>query len=260
MRNIRGAVALLSTMVLSVPAHAALIRDYDLNGTLADSLGGPALVPIAASGSPVGSFTTVGAANGWGFGTNSGLQANGLTNTTNYSIQLRFSFEQITSWRRIIDFKNRTTDVGLYNYGGPIQFYPDTTGSVIFAPNQIVDIIVTRDGGSKAFNIYASGVNVLSRVDSGNDAVFDTAGNPLRFFVDDLVVPNEASAGFVDFIRIFDAPLTAREAECLQTGAPAACGIVVPPPSNVPEPETLALFGVGLAGMLLARRGARRRG
>ncbi len=244
------AAALMSLGLAAGAQAAAVVHDYQLNGTLADAQGGPALTAISAGG-PTGTL----GATGFNFATNGGLQLmNGAFDADNYSIEMEFSFDAVTSWRRIIDFKNRTTDVGLYNYWGAIQFFPDTTGSGLFTPGGIVNIIITRDGATDAFNIYANGTNVLSRTDVNDDAVFSMPGQQANFFVDDLVVRNEASSGFADYIRFYDGALTAVEASCLQTNDPAACGVAPPPTGSVPVPGSLALAGLALLGLGATQR------
>ncbi|MFG6441162.1 LamG-like jellyroll fold domain-containing protein [Roseateles sp. LKC17W] len=243
-----AAASLALGLASSALAAPVLMHDYTLNGTLADALGGPSLVAINAGGTD----GTIGA-TGFSFPKNSGLQlTNGSFNAANYSIEMAFSFDEIGSWRRIIDFKERSTDTGLYNLSGAIAFYPYTTGSGLFAPGQMVNIIITRDDATDMFNVYANGASVLSLLDTAGDAVFSTANETVNFFRDDLPVPNEASAGFVDRIRFFDGVLSATEARCLQTADPAACGVASG--GTVPEPASLGLVGLALLGLGAARR------
>jgi len=75
-RNWALALAALA-MLSSSPADAGLIHDYQLNGSLADALGGPALVDLGG---------TLGA-DRFSFANNLGLRLTaGLPNPDNYSI------------------------------------------------------------------------------------------------------------------------------------------------------------------------------
>ena len=79
-----AAIALLvgSTVGFLGNAQSALTHDYQLNGSLADTLGGPSLV--SAGG--------VLSANGYSFGANQGLSlSNALGDNGNYSIEMQFS-------------------------------------------------------------------------------------------------------------------------------------------------------------------------
>src|SRR5262249_53350490 len=66
----------------------------------------------------------------------------------------------------------------------------------------------TRDAATKEVVGYINGVEQIRFTDGGDLATFTGPSNIINFFIDDLVIPNEASAGVVDRIRIFDRPLT----------------------------------------------------
>ena len=123
-------------------ANAALIHDYQLNGTLADALGGPALV---AAGGTLG-------ANNYSFAANQGLSlSNGLPSSNgNYSIAMTFQFASTNGYTKIIDFKDRSSDNGLYNFNGRLNFYNYVTSSdnTNFVSNQDVDVVLTRSPGN----------------------------------------------------------------------------------------------------------------
>jgi hypothetical protein len=83
---------------------AGLIHQYRLDGTLADDLGGPALV---ADGGTLGSTR-------YTFAANQGLSlSGGLSNPGLYSIEMVFQFATTSGFRKILDFKDRSSDLGL---------------------------------------------------------------------------------------------------------------------------------------------------
>jgi hypothetical protein len=149
MRQTRKVVwaVLGTTALLAGPARASiLIHDYQLNGSFADGLGGPSLVP---GGGTLG-------ATGYAFDANQGLSlSNGLAAPDHYSIEIVFNFSELTSWRRIVDFKNRTSDTGLYNFQTSLQFYNVDTGpAAAFVPNVDARLIITRDDTTDLFVGY----------------------------------------------------------------------------------------------------------
>src|SRR4051812_14541803 len=107
MRYFPAAVAAFGAVIglSGASANAAsLIHAYNLNGSYADSLGGPSLVDAGG---------TLGA-DLYSFGTNQGLSlSNGLTSATSYSIELSFEYDALSGFRKILDFKDRTNDGGL---------------------------------------------------------------------------------------------------------------------------------------------------
>ena len=244
MKRIIAATILLSLLVLLGPTSswgAILVRDYELNGSFADALGGPAINPNGGTLNPTN----------YSFGPNQGLNVLNAAvphdySPNDYSIETTFSFSQLSSFRKILDFKDRTVDAGLYNSNGALDFFPLPAGPPgAFQPNVFAHLVVTRDVLTGQFVGYVNGVQQISFTDSTAMAVFTAANNIMWFFQDDLAVPNEASGGVVDFIKIYKGALTAAEVRALEQA--------------VPEPTTLLLTGFGF-GTLAVSAWRRRRG
>src|SRR2546422_731867 len=85
------------------PSHS-----YSLNGTYADDLGGPSLM---AHG---GSLTS----NGYAFLAGQGLTLSNAIPKTTYSIEVVYAIAETNGYRKLLDFKDRTSDNGLYNWDG----------------------------------------------------------------------------------------------------------------------------------------------
>ena len=105
--------------------QAILIDEYTLQGTLADSLGGPPLASLGGTITPTG----------YVFAANQGLAfTNPALTSANFSIELSFKFDVTTGYRKIVDFLNLGSDSGLYQLNGNLNFYPvATTGTSDFA-------------------------------------------------------------------------------------------------------------------------------
>ncbi len=224
------------------------LHDYELNNSLADTLGGPSLVNNGA---------TLGA-SGLTFAPNQGPSLSnwlgGSATSGNYSIEMYFSLDTTGGFRKLIDYSNRVSDTGLYNIGTALQLYNLPGGpSGAFAGGVMTHLVFTRDGASNQIVGYINGVTTfgISQTDSSNIAVFAAANNIISFFQDDSATNfGEASGGFVDFIRIYDTPLTAQDAQNL-FGAINA----------VPEPATMIMLAAGVAGtgMVTYRKLSRKR-
>src|SRR4029079_3181217 len=63
---------------------------------------------------------------------------------------------------------------------------------------------------------------------SFNTGVLQSPNYPARFFIDDVAVPNEHSAGAVARIRVFDTALSAAEVAALE-------GVDLSPPTSKPD-------------------------
>ena len=148
----------------------------------------------------------------YSFGPNQGLAlSNGLADAGSYSIETVFRFSEINGYRKIIDFKDRTVDAGLYNRTGELRFHSIQSGpSGAFAPNVVAHLVVTRDATTDGFVAYVNGVRQIAFMDTGDNVVFSAPNNIIHFFKDDF--GSEASTGVVDRIVVYDEALTAAEA------------------------------------------------
>ena len=98
---------------------------YSLNGTLAkDSGNGPSLVAYGGTIAPTG----------FNFGVNEGLSLSGTGAVDVYSIDIKFYFNDLNAssdgYQRILDFKNRATDQGLYSTNTALTFFFRATGTL----------------------------------------------------------------------------------------------------------------------------------
>jgi hypothetical protein len=235
--NAFGTLILAAGMMTGFAGFGASpVHIYDLNGSLDDSLGG---LPLVSNG---GSLATFGY---YTFGANQGPTFLGEASLADsYTIGLRFSFEEIGSWRKIVDFKQRSSDAGLYNFNGALEFYPITSIGT-FPQNTFVDVVISRDGVTDVVSAYIEGQPALSFVDSGNLAVADlVSGNALfELLRDDFQVgPHESSAGVLDRVVVYQGALTAEE---------------IPNAVEVPEAGTTA--AIGTVGLLAVGQWLRRR-
>jgi len=229
-----GALICLGMTDAAQAGPAAPVREYLFGNTLADSLGGPSLQSL---GGTVGNGSYV-------FVAGQGLILDGaLASGAAYSIEITAGLDQVSEYRRILDFKDGASDGGLYSFAGSLSFTPTIfgPGSVISAGN-FVTILLTRDSGSNLLTGYADGVMQFSLTDTPGNAVFSTPGARVVFFRDDSVFPGEESSGAVRSIRVFDRGLSSTE--------------VVELYAPVPEPGTwaLTLTGLGLLGWAARRR------
>jgi OOP family OmpA-OmpF porin len=189
---------------------------YDFNnGLLPIETGGPALKQLGQAGH----FIKEKIPNSddlsrtiYQFEKNSGLQfsnteAKGFLDKS-FTIEIYFKLNELDSWKRVLDFKNRKSDYGSYIYDGKLNFYDFAIGEK--APvraNQYVHYVYSRDFESKIIKMYINGQSKLEFKDPGKEGILD-ADQVLNFFQDDLVANHEASAGAVALIRVYDRVMT----------------------------------------------------
>jgi hypothetical protein len=203
---------------------------YELNGSFAETNGGASLVPNGGTIGPTG----------YTFGVNAGLSLSNIGISDAYSIAIRFYFDDvnasINTFQKILDFKNRQSDSGLYSESGSLQLFATTgsgdphAGSGVhdFTNGTPADLLVTRSANG-FFSASVNGHFAFSVMDMNGATTFSGPSNIINFFMDDLVsFAPEAGTGFVDRIQV--------------TTFPAV---------QVPGP----IVGAGLPGLILAGSG-----
>lgn len=201
-----------------------LVVEYEFNGTLTDRYNNSTLTPWGPV--PVNSRNNVESGflsdqNGpyWYWRSN---QSNGggfnidvnQNISTSYTIGLRFSFNLVSGYKRIIDFSNGSSDNGFYFLNGKLNFFPYGTGPTSISSNQLVDLVVTRssDGTFKAYFVV-NGILVTPPELTSSTGTFAIPtlvnGKPrFGFFYDDTSYPGEATdRGKVYGIKMWDAAL-----------------------------------------------------
>jgi hypothetical protein len=209
-----------------------LVAEYDFNNSLLDLKNGSQLSKFDATSTPTNhnnstsGFDTDDNGIHW-FWNSTANRGGGLwidldsDISKSYTIGLKFSFKNTeTGFRKIIDFKDLTSDNGFYFFGGgSLNFYPQSFVSKAKILNdEVLDLIITRDASTNEFKVFTV-VNgklelELTYSDDLEHAVPALIGGKprLRFFHDDTSTSSEATnGGKVYSIKIWDAPLSASD-------------------------------------------------
>ncbi len=195
---------------ITVSAQATL--HYNFNNSLNEVNGyAPALSILGTQGNFVtDTLNEIEGSNKivYRFEKNNGVQFNNVAAGNflgeTYTIELYFVFDELSSWKRVVDWKNRKTDYGAYVFNGKLNFYPylySTEAPV--AVKEYTYYVITRDSATKNLLIYTDAEVKINFTDSKNDAVIDQDGL-LNFFFDDLSVPNEAASGAVAMLKLYN--------------------------------------------------------
>jgi hypothetical protein len=140
----------------------------------------------------------------------------GVVSSGTYTIVALFEFNDVgndaSKFRRIIDFKNGTSDNGLYVENGRLRFYLPTQtfkGTTPIVANQYVQVVITRDL-SGLVRGYVDGTKQFEFSDATSQDAVISNKNTLRFFKDNISggATGEESGGSVARIRLFDTALS----------------------------------------------------
>src|SRR5574344_1144603 len=73
-----------------------------------------------------------------------------------YTIAMRFSLHDLSGgWRKIVDYRNYSSDNGFYFTNSHTKFYPDSAeGVATYKNDEIIDFIITRNGTTNVMSVY----------------------------------------------------------------------------------------------------------
>ena len=130
-----------------------------------------------------------------------------------YSVRILFRFTTVAGYERILDARGGTSDNGLYDHSGALDFYDagDNEGpGTPLADRTYAKVAFTRNA-SKRVTGYVNGHRQFRYHDSSGQATL--RGGPLIFFRDNLSggTTGENSAGAVSRIRVYRGALTAAQ-------------------------------------------------
>jgi len=216
--NFKKLFVLISCVLISCNYYAQTpdpVLCFEFSGNFNATGNGAVLNSIGTSGifSTGASICNVGSLYEWEI--SSGLE---LLNPGNYFSQDHYTIELLFKfttqpypkpWQKVIDFKNQTSDMGLYLYNDNLQMYSQYTGTSGGAlPNEWVRLFLTRDASTDSIKGYINNNLEIALLDDLSAGVFADA---LIIFKDDNIVSGEESAGVIDYMRIYDHPLSKSE-------------------------------------------------
>ena len=241
-------VTAVSLLTAAAASAATLVGTYEFNNSFAASQPGvAATTPVNPLGLNqfqntvvFGQAETVYRFQGNpAFADNAGLLLNttGMISASNYSVEMIFSLDETSGYRRLVGVENRTSDNGFYVLDDHLVVYPTAgSGPNLLAAGAFHHIILTV-ASDNTVSGYIDGLTDFTT--STNVMDITSPGQVLDFFLDDSVVGGEYSSGSIARLRIYQGALTAPEALSLFN-------------SQVPEPGAVALLG--LCGAFLMRR------
>lgn len=203
---------ILNGQVVKETSTTPGIREYRFQNTLTENNKNlPKLLPLDTMGRYV--LDTLKELNNqtrivYRFVTNAGVQFNNKLGNyfigQSYSIELYFVFDDVFDFKRVIDWKDRSSDAGAYLYYGKLYFYPIVyADSTTVYDGKYTHFVLTRDSTSKVVKVYSDGNLGISFIDSTNEAIMDT-NNVLNFFQDDTIIEDEASSGAISLMNIYN--------------------------------------------------------
>ena len=228
-------IAGVSSAVPMLASAATLENQFLLDGTTADTLGNG----TATLGSGSGSLDS----DSFNFAAGQGLFVSIGSTLSTWSIVMEVALDNVGSWRRLLDFSDLNSDIGLYSFNGLMQYYNSATGpTTVFSAGQYAQVALTYDGTTTRG--YVDGTEQIVSTATGSG--FPVLISSFYALIDN---GSENTSGDLLYLEVYDGVLSASEVASLD--GPAN----VTPAAPVPLPASAAFLLAGLAGFgAMARR------
>ncbi|MCS7077291.1 MAG: OmpA family protein [Bacteroidia bacterium] len=193
----------------STPLLNQTYYEYRFEGNFNPENGkGPTLKPIGKGTFEIENISGCGKKGVYYFEENAGFtfENKGFI-TSEHTIELYFKFNNLKSWKRIVDYKNRQSDTGPYAFDNQIEFYKVAISKNFpFRENTYAHVVLVREANEN-YSLYVDGLLRTAFKDI-NELALLSREDVLHFFRDDLQVPNECSSGAIAFLRIYNFAIT----------------------------------------------------
>lgn len=125
--------------------------------------------------------------------------------TGSYTIEMYVALDTVTSYRKMVDFKNLVDDGGLYMLDSSLDFFSlYNTTTPVYTGGKYMLTAMSRNGANQRVRFFANGTFVGSFTDAAGDAFYDV-NKMLRFFQDDSTTSmNEQSGGKIAYLAIYN--------------------------------------------------------
>lgn len=226
------ASALLLVALGSSASAATLYSEFTFGSGLTDS---------QSASTASGSGTVAGGL--YAFTPNQGLSVTLGSTLNSWSLVFSSQLSDVNGYRKLVDLSSLALDTGLYIYNSNLNYYNLATGAATVSPNSNFVAALTYDSGTGNTTGYLNGSAQFTFTSPANNGYPGSLSSLIMFQDDTTTNGNEASAGSLDYLKIYDGVLTANELGGM---------------SPVPLPATAPALLAGLAGLAALRR--RKRG
>ncbi len=224
-------LALFVIAIFSTTALAQTTYSYNFINNLKESSGtGPDLIPMCAGSFTTEPFPALGHFRyvyhfGFGCGLIFNDSISNFLSSGSYTIEMYVRLDTVSGYKKLVDYKDTTSDNGFYNQTGRTHLYPHNGSDSAYIQDSVYEYIaLARDGSTKALFSYVNNHYLRSDTDTASYYVYD-AHKKLIFFHDDDNTHSEQTSGTVVIIHISNYAMDSNTIKSHYTNLPSTLNI-----------------------------------